>query len=406
LNIGFFLSRKLIPKDSKRISKPIVWVSIISVALGVATLILAFAITTGFKNEIKEKIIGFGSHIEIAHFDNNASYENVPIESDLSIFKDIEQLPHVLSVLPFASKAGILKGDEDVEGVVFKGITKDYPSDFFEKNLVKGQFIRLDDTLTSNEIIISELMANKLHLDTGQRILAYFVQNPVRQRMFTIVGIYNTGLGKYDKNSILCDIGQIQRLNDWQPNQVSGMEVLMDDFDYLESTAEQVNDLLAHNMLASTIVERNPDIFDWIDLFNQNVYILIILIIIVAMVSLVSSQLTISLEHISTVGILKAVGCSNTIIRNIFFFISLRILFLGLLFGNSIALLLCFVQEKYHLIKLNPESYYVSFVPVEIEPLHVLIINLGTILISVAVLVFPSYFVAKKIKAIDALRMK
>jgi len=405
LNIGFFLSRKLIPKDSHRISKPIVLISIISVALGVATLILAFAITTGFKNEIKEKIIGFGSHIEIRHFDNNVSYENTPVSNDLPIYDEIKRLEHVSSIQPVASKAGILKGEEDIEGVVFKGITKDYPTDFFKKYLQKGRFIQFEDSVNSNEIIISELLANKLHLDTGQRILAYFVQNPVRQRMFTIVGIYNTGLGKYDKNSILCDIGQIQRLNDWNPNQVSGMEILLDNFSNLGAINEEANDLLPPDMLAMTIEELHPDIFGWIDLFNQNVYILIILIIIVTMVSLISSQLTISLEHISTVGILKALGCTNTIVRNIFFFISLRILFLGLFFGNAIALLICYIQAKYHLLGLNPESYYVSFVPIEVVSWHVLCINLATILISVAILVFPSYFVAKKTKAIDALRM-
>ena len=405
MNIGFFLSKKLIPRDSQRISKPIITVSVVSVALGVIILILAFAITTGFKNEIKEKMVGFGSHIEISYFDNNQSYENTPIEKDLNVYQQIAELNHVVGVHPFAMKAGIVRGEEDIEGVVFKGIEKKAPSSFFEKHLQKGHFIRFDDSSTSNQILISELLANKLFLDTGQRLLAYFVQNPVRQRMFSIAGIYNTGLGKYDKNVILCDIAHIQKLNDWHPNQVSGIEVLIDDFEQLKIINQQINDMLPPDLLASTIEERNRDIFEWIGMFNQNVYILIILIIIVTTVSLISTQLTISLEHIPTIGILKTLGCTNTVIRNVFLYISAKILAIGLFLGNAIALILCLIQDKYHIIGLNPDNYYVSFVPVEVNFWHVLFINLGVIVISIGILVIPSFFVAKNTKTIDALRM-
>jgi lipoprotein-releasing system permease protein len=405
LNIGFFLSKKLIPHDSQQISESIVNVSVISVALGVIILILAFAITTGFKNEIKEKMVGFGSHIEISHFDNNQSYENTPIDKKLDVYQKIAQLNHVINVQPFAIKAGIIKGDEDIEGVVFKGIEKSYPSPFFEKHLQKGHFILFDDSAASNEILVSEILANKLFLDTGQRLLTYFVQNPVRQRMFTIAGIYNTGLGKFDKNIILCDITHIQKLNDWQANQVSGMEVLIDDFENLDIVNQQINDMLPPDLLSSTIEERHHDIFDWIKMFNQNVYILIVLIIIVTSVSLISTQLTISLEHIPTIGILKTLGCTNAVIRNVFLYVSGKILAIGLLFGNTIALLLCFIQSKYHIITLNPDSYYVSFVPIEVDFWQVLLINLGVIAISIGILVIPSFFVAKNTKTIDALEM-
>ncbi len=405
MNIGFFLSKKLISHDSQRISKPIVSVSVISVALGVIILILAFAITTGFKSEIKEKMVGFGSHIEISHFDNNQSYENTPIDKSLDVYQQIAQLDHVVSMQPFSMKAGIIKGDEDIEGVVFKGVEKEYPSSFFEKHLLKGHFILFDDSAASNEVLISEVLANKLFLDTGKRLLTYFVQNPVRQRMFTIAGVYNTGLGKFDKNVVLCDIAHIQKLNDWQPNQVSGIEILIDDFENLEIVNQQINDILPPDLLASTIVERNRDIFDWISLFNQNVYILIILIIIVTSVSLISTQLTISLEHIPTIGILKTLGCTNTVIRNVFLYISGKILATGLLLGNTIALILCFLQAKYHIITLNPDNYYVSFVPIEVDFWQVLLINLGVMVISIGVLVIPSFFVAKNTKTIDALQM-
>jgi lipoprotein-releasing system permease protein len=405
LNIGYFLSGKLIPHNSQRISKPIVSISVLSVALGVVILILAFAITTGFQNEIKEKMVGFGSHIEISHFDNNQSYEHTPIDKNLDVYRQIACLDHVTGVYPFAMKAGIVRGEEDIEGVVFKGIEKNYPTSFFEKHLRKGHFLSLNDSAVSDEIFVSEILSDKLFLDTGQRLLTYFVQNPVRQRMFSVAGIYNTGLGKYDKNIILCDIGHVQKLNDWKPNQVGGIEVLIDDFEKLELVNQQINDMLPADLLASTVEERSRDIFGWIEMFNQNVYILIVLIIVVTSVSLISTQLTISLEHIPTIGILKTLGCTNVVIRNIFLYISAKILTAGLVFGNVIALILCFLQDKYHIIGLNPDNYYVSFVPVEVNVWHVLFINAGVILISIGILVIPSFFVAKKTKAIDALQM-
>jgi lipoprotein-releasing system permease protein len=381
-------------------------ISIISVALGVSILILAFAVTSGFKSEIRGKIVGFGSHIEIVRFDNNNSYESVPILTDFDFYNDILALENVLSIQSVATKAGIVKGEQDIEGVVFKGVGEEYNSSFFEKHLVKGRFIQMSDSVVSNEIIVSEILANKLHLDTGQRLLAYFVQNPVRQRMFTITGIYNTGLGTHDKNIILADIRQMQKLNDWDKNRASGIEILLKDFDKIDYTNEQINELLPPDMQSNTIIERHREIFDWLDLFDQNVYILILLIIIVATVSLTSTQLTISLEHISTIGILKTLGCTNVVIRNIFLYISARILGYGLLFGNLIALTICYLQHIFKIITLNSENYFVSFVPIQVDVWNVLLINAGTILISLAILLIPSYFVAQKTKAIDALRME
>ena len=406
LNLSYLLSKKLIPKNGRQISRPIMVISVVSVALGVCILILAFAITNGFKNEIKSKIVGFGAHIEIVNFDNNNSYESVPIRNDFDFYDDIRTLENVQSIQSVAAKAGIANGEEDIEGIVFKGIGKDYNPSFFEKYLTKGRFIQLPDSTASNEIIISETLANKLHLDTGQRLLAYFVQQPVRQRMFTITGIYNTGLGTHDKNTIITDIRQIQRLNDWNKNLVSGVEILIKNFDKIDQTNDQINDILPPDMQSNTVIERNREVFDWINLFNQNVYILILLIVIITSVSLISTQLTISLEHINTIGILKTLGCTNTIIRNIFLYISVRILGFGLLFGNIAALIICYLQHNFNIITLDAANYFVSFVPIGLDLRHVLLVNLGTIFISIAILIIPSYFVAVKTKTIDALRME
>ena len=405
MNISLFLSQKLIPKDSRRISKPVLTISILSVALGVCILILTFAITTGFRNEIRNKVVGFGSHIEISHFDNNQSYESSPIEIDDVLTAAVKQVEGVVKLQAFSTKAGIAKTENDVEGVVFKGVGSDYDSAFFVKNLIKGSFIRLSDSLTSNEIIISETLAQKLHLDTGQRLTAFFVQNPVRQRVFTIKGIYNTGMNIFDKTFIICDIKHIQRLNDWKSGCIGGLEVLIADFDKIDAVNENINNILPYNMQATTIIARNRMIFDWISLFDQNVFILVLLVLIITGVSLISTQLILILEHISTIGLLKALGSTTAAVRNIFLFISLKILGTGLVVGNFIGLSFCFLQQNFHFITLNPENYYVSYVPIEVQWLQIALINAGAVLISFVVLIIPAHFVARRVSAVRALRM-
>jgi len=405
MNLSLSLSKKLIPKNSRRVSKPVVSIAVVSVALGICILLLTFAITTGFRNEIRNKVIGFGSHIEVAHFDNNYSYESSPIFINTDLIANIERIEGVVHIQPFTTKAGIVKTENDVEGVVFKGINANYDSLFFAKKLVKGNFIMLSDSVTSNDVLISETLAKKLQLDVGQKFTAFFIQNPVRQRVFTIKGIYNTGLGEHDKRYILCDMAHLQKLNDWKNDCVGGLELLIDDFTKIDPINELVKDALPYDLISSTIIERNRDIFDWIRLFDQNVLILVILVIIISGVSLISTQLILSLEHITTIGLLKALGCTTATIRNVFLFLSARILGLGILFGNAVGLLFCFAQSRFHLISLNPDNYYVSYVPVDVQWLQVVMINVGAILISFAVLIIPAHFVARKTSAISALRM-
>ena len=405
MNFSYFLSQKLIPKDSKRVSKPVVTISIISVALGICILLLTFAITTGFRNEIRNKVVGFGSHIEIAHFDNNISYESSPVFIDTALITSLKQIKGITNIQAFTTKAGIVKTENDVEGVVFKGIDANYDSLFFVKNLVKGTFITLSDSATSNDVIISEILAKKLQLDVGQKFTAFFIQNPVRQRMFAIKGIYNTGFGIYDKTYIICDIAHLQKLNDWKSDCVGGLEILIDDFNKIDLLNERINDVLPYDLQSTTIIDRNRDVFDWIRLFDQNVFILIFLVIIISGVSLISTQLILLLEQISTIGLLKALGCTTSTIRNVFLFISAKILGLGLLFGNAIGLLLCWIQHHFHLITLNPDSYYVSYIPIDIQCLHLILINLGAVLVSFTVLIIPAHFVARRTTAINALRV-
>ena len=405
MNISFFLSQKLIPKNSRRVSKPVVVISIVSVALGICILLLTFAITAGFRNEIRNKVAGFGSHIEIVHFDNNYSYESSPVFIDAELISSLKQVEGVANVQPFTTKAGIVKTENDVEGVVFKGIDMHYDSSFLVKNLVRGAFIALSDSAVSNEVLISETLARKLQLDTGQKVTAFFIQNPVRQRVFVIKGIYSTGMEVYDKTYLVCDMAHLQKLNDWKSGCVGGLELLIDDFNRIDRVNDLVQDVLPYDLLSTTIIDRNRDIFDWIRLFDQNVFILVFLVIIISGASLISTQLILSLEHISTIGLLKALGCSTSTIGNIFLFLSAKIVGWGLLFGNAVGLLLCWLQNHFRIITLNLDNYYVSYIPIDVQWWQVVAVNLGTVLISFAVLIIPAHFVARRTSAIAALRM-
>ncbi len=404
MSFNNFISKKIRKSKDQRFSKPIVSISIVSVALGVCVLILVFAVTTGFRREIQNKIIGFGSHIEVTYFDNNESYQKVPIEKHPGFYNEIKALPNVKSMDAFAMKAGIIKAENEIETIVLKGIDEKYKLDFFKKHIVKGKIIHLSDSLTSNEILISQTTADRLHLDIGNKMLIYFVQDPPRQRVFKISGIYKTDMSTYDQTIALCDLKHIQKLNEWNNQQIDGFEITLNDFSQLDATNDAINNIIPYNLISKTIVARNKEIFDWIGLFDQNILVLLILILIVICISVISTQLTLILEQISTIGVLKTMGCSSLNISSIFIYISSHILIKGMLIGNGIGLSICWLQNKYHLISLNPENYYMSYVPIDVEWTHLLLINGIVCAISLIVLLFPAYFVTKKIQIIDAIQ--
>lgn len=406
MKFSSFISSRILKSKSHRFSKPIVNISIISIALGVCVLILVFAITAGFRKEIQDKVIGFGSHIEITYFDNNESYQKVPIDKNSSYVSQIQGLPNVKSIHTYAMKAGIVKTESEIEGIVLKGVDDGYDFSFFQKHLVKGELLHIHDSNTVNDILISETIAIRLHLDTGSKLLIYFVQDPPRQRIFKVKGIYKTDMTSYDETFALCDLKHIQKLNDWTRDQIDGFEITLYDFDQLEKTNDEINAMIPYDLIAQTIISRNKNLFDWIGLFDQNILILLILIIIVICISVVSTQLTLILEQISTIGILKTLGCNHTTIRNIFLNISGSILLKGLLAGNSIGLFLCFMQHQFHVIKLNPQNYFMPYVTIEVVWYHLVMINVFVLLASLLVLIFPAYFVTRKIQIVDSIRFK
>lgn len=369
-------------------------------------LILTFAITAGFRNEVQSKITGLGAHIAVSHYDNNESFQKVPIVDSENLRRRILAQDNVSHLQATACMAGIIQGHQDVEGVAFKGVGTDYDTSFLFRQIVQGRCLQLNDSAVSNELLVSETFSKRTGLQVGDKVNAFFVQNPVRERKFEIVGIYNTGLSIYDKTYVMCDIRQIVKLKGWADNRIDALEVFVKDFSLLESTTDKVNLAVDYDMKAESIKEQQQEVFNWIDLVEQNVVVLILLIIVIVAVSLISTQLTFALEHIPTIGILKTMGCRNTSISHIFMWVSFKVLFSGMLWGNAVGLLLCWLQHTFHIVTLNPENYYMSYVPINVQWVHVLAVNAGVMLISWCVLVLPAYFVAKKVRITDAISLK
>ena len=404
MNPEFFIARRLIKRNTGNFSDPIIRIAIIAVALGLIVMILAIAIIIGFKHEISSKVIGFGGHIQVSNFDNNYSYEVIPIEQDPTLLRQLKDIPGVKHVQSFGNKPGIIKTENDIQGVVLKGIGRDFDWDFFKEKMINGSILQLSDTAISNDILISKKLASLLKLETGHDVRMYFIiDDLIRARRFTIKGIYETGLEDFDKMFVLCDIGQIQKLNSWESNQVAGFEILVNDLKNLDLVANEVYTFIPYDTNARTIKEIYPQIFDWLKLQDMNVIIILTLMILVAIITMISALLILILERTNTIGLLKALGYKTWNIRKIFLIIASNIALKGIFWGNLIGLSLVFIQKYSGIIKLSQESYYVSVVPIQINFFHLLVLNLATLLITIMALVIPSVIISA-ISPVKAIR--
>ena len=412
MNLELFIARKISTnkKGEKNISHPIISIAKISIVLGISAMILAVAIVTGFKSEITNKVIGFGSHIQITNYDNNSSFETQPIDKTQIPKEQIEQLPGVLHIQTFATKPGILKTDSEMQGIVLNGIGLDYDWSFFEKHMVDGEVFHLNDSTKSNQVLISEKLSNLLNLKTGDRISIYFIQQPPRMRRLTISGIYNTGMEEFDKLFLVCDMRHIQKLNDWDENEVSGYEVFIDDFDDIEYLEYLVKGITASSftedgagLKVRSIVRKYPQIFSWLSMLDINVWIILALMILVAGFNMISGLLIIILERTNMIGILKALGTPNWSIRKVFLYQSAMLIGKGMLWGNIIGITICLLQYYFKIIPLDPTSYYVDTVPINLNISHLILLNVGSIIATVSMLLIPSYLITKisPVKAIQ-----
>ncbi len=404
MNLELFIARRIhFSKEGERqVTPPAVRIAIIGVALGLAVMILSVAIMIGFKKEVRNKVIGFGSHIQITNFENNSSYETNPIVVSDSLRQALQAFPGIKHVESFATKMGILKTDDDFQGIVLKGVDADYDWSFFRQNLQEGEVLTLSPDKRSTDILISRYLANLLELKLGDEVLSYFVQDDVRARKFTIVGIYETGFMDYDKLFVLADIRQIRRLNGWEEDQVSGLELLVNDYEQLDAISEALyfdliekQDREGNTYYTRSIKEINPMIFNWLDILDMNVVVILILIFAVAGFTMISGLLIIILERTNMIGILKALGENNTSIRKIFLYISFFLIGKGVLWGNVIGIVLCLIQSQFHIVKLDPSVYYLDAVPVDLNLLSLILLNIGTLCASMLMMLGPSYLITK-----------
>jgi lipoprotein-releasing system permease protein len=412
MNLPYFIARRLIKgrREGTSFSRPINVIAVIGIAMGLAVMILAVAILTGFKQEIREKVVGFGSHIQIMNFDSNISFETTPISDTHKFVQRIKQLPGVRHVEVFATKAGIIKTDKEWQGVVLKGIGSDFDWSYFSSNMVAGSVFTVSDTGRTDKVIISKKISDMLNLKTGDSFAMHFVQDPPRMRKFTVSGIYETSLEEFDKMFVFCDIGHIKRLNGWEDDQVSGFEIFIEDFDRLDEMTLAIRDIIGYRITedeskfkVTNIRIRYPQIFDWLNFQDINVIIIILLMLIVAGFNMISGLLILILEKTNMIGILKALGSEDTTIRRVFLYQAAYLIGKGLLWGNLIGIGLAVLQLKTGIITLDPSSYYIKTVPVNLDLIHVLLLNAGTMAAIVVMLLVPSQLISR-ITPVKAIR--
>lgn len=406
-NTELFIARRIFfaKGTSRKFSESIVSFAVFGIAFGLFVMILSVAIVTGFKKEVRDKVIGFGSHIQIVNFDSNSSYETVPISKDQKWLQEIRNLKGIRSVESFITKPGIIKTDDEIHGIVLKGVGSDFDWSFFKENLVEGSVFTVSDTGKTNNVLISKEIALLLKLKVGDPLYTYFLNEDTKtqtMRRFNICGIYSTSLEEFDQLFVLADIAHVRKLNDWKPDQISGFEIALNDFDDLEQITREIRHITLNYsgenepvLRTVTITSKYPQIFDWLNLLDMNVWIILGLIILVAGFNMVSGLLILILERITMIGVLKAVGFRNWSIRKVFIYISSFLIIKGMFWGNIAGIAFCLIQSKYGIFKLDPGSYYLDTVPVNLKITHLLMLNVGTIVLTLLMLLVPSWYVAK-----------
>ena len=404
MNFTYYLAKRFTLKSKRTFSKLIVRMAVLAIMLGLAVMILSLAIVKGFKSEIREKVRAFSGDIQVLKYDLNTSMENSAFNLDAVSLAALRQDKNLDFVQPIATKTGIIKVNREVEGVVLKGIDASYYTDELKKILVAGQPISFSDSIHSQkQIIISRTIAQRLKLKVGDDFLMYFVQEPLRKRKFEIVGIYDLGVEEVDKTYVIGDIRLIRKLNDWTADQVGAYEIRVKDFDQVERISTHIHENLKADLKAFSIKELYPTIFQWLDLLDVNTQVIFVLMLAVAIINMISALLIMILERTQFIGLMKAMGASNWMIRKIFLYQAAYLIGFGLLLGNLLGIGVALLQQYTHFMPLDQESYYMTFVPIELHLTDVLLLNAGTLLTCLLILILPSMLVSR-IMPVKALR--
>ena len=404
MNLPLFIAKRIYSDkgDKRKVSRPAIRIAIIGVAIGLAVMIVTVSVVLGFKHTIRDKVVGFGSHIQVHHVLTYNGSTQHPILADDSLQKALANIEGVERIERYTTTQGILKTDNDFLGVVLKGIGPEYDTSFLKRHMISGEMPQFSDSTSSYNLLISQMIANKLQLQTGEKVFAYFVDDGnVKTRKYTICGIYQTNMTRFDETLCFTDLYTANKLNGWKQKDASGFEVIVSDFDHLHATAdrfiEKVNrssDNLGNILTSDTIYELYPQVFSWLELLDINVWIILILMVCVAGFTMISGLLIIILERTQMIGILKALGTRNKVIRHTFLWFSVFIIGQGLFWGNVLGLGIVLVQQYTGIITLDPQTYYVNEAPMELNIPLVVLINIATLFICVFVLIAPSYLIS------------
>jgi lipoprotein-releasing system permease protein len=415
LNIERFIAKRILSGSgaSNQLSRPIVRISVWGIVLGLAVMILAVAIVTGFQNEIKAKLIGFNSHIQISNYDNNVSAEPKPISRIQPFLTALKSDPDIRHIEVYATKNGIVKTKTDNEGILLKGVSADYDWSFLNTNFVEGKAFVLNDTVSKN-IVISKYLSDKLNFKLNDKMIIYFIvdrfdslgnklRTETAAKDFYISGIYETGLEDVDKTLVLSDIRRIQKMNGWSEDEVAGFEISINDYKKIDDIGYEIDALIGQGLVAQTIKQTNPAIFSWLDMMDMNAIIVLVLMVVVAGINMMSALLILILERTNMIGILKAMGAGNGSIQKIFLYNAVYLIGKGMLWGNLLGISIALIQKYFGIFKLDPTAYYISQIPINFSLLHILLLNAGTLVCCILMLIIPS-FIISKITPVKAIR--
>ncbi|SDE08167.1 lipoprotein-releasing system permease protein [Pricia antarctica] len=403
MNFEYFLAKRLIKGAAHKvsISAPIIKIAIAAIALGLVMMLITVATSAGLQLKIREKVAAFNGHIQISNYDNNASDVSVvPVSRDQEFYPEFKSVDGIAHVQAVASKGGIIRTENTFEGIIAKGVGSDYNWSAFEEYLVDGKLPDYSGKL-NNEVLMSRLMANRLHLKTGDSFFAFFLKDDnvdklPNQRKFTITGLYDSGFEEFDRLYIFTDIRHIQRMNQWNEDQVGNFEVFLDSFDDIDVKSKEIYGKTLSSLDTQTILDKYYKIFEWIGLFDFNTILIISIVIIVSGFNMITALLVLILERTQMIGILKALGSANWSIRKVFLYNAAYLIGIGLLWGNTIGLGAIWIQDRFKVLKFpNPQEYYIDYIPVHINGLTILILNIGVLLLCLLMLLVPSYIITK-----------
>lgn len=391
-----FIASRFMPRKGEAggFSGPLSAIAVVSIALGLLVMVMAISILRGFQADIRNKVVGFGGHITVCSFGAAQAYEEMPIEADSNLIARLQATAGVRHLQRYATKGGMVKTDDQIYGIMLRGLGAECDTAFFSSYLVEGTLPAFGQG--STEVLISTTIASRLKLRVGDKVRSYFWQGDTyRSRAFTVSGLYNTDLTEMDELYVVGDLAQVQRLNGWSDYQVGGIELSVADFSTLDATAQCVADVVPYDMRVETIVQHHPALFSWLDLLNANILLILTLMCVVCVVAIVSALLIMIFEKSATIGLLKALGATSASVRRIFLLKAVRLIALGVIIGDAISLLLSLLQQRYHIATLDPESYSMSHVPIDINPWVYIAVSLGTAAVCLLALLLPTAYISR-----------